>query len=114
MRAAELINIIYFSLLTTMALFWLLPTRSKIKAVLLGLACLLITGAISMAGDFLRDWLPAPLMAVAYWQSGCFFQQPNSRLQEIFQDSERQILKVLHLEPARLAQTWMGTILELA
>src|SRR6185436_17469291 len=122
MRAAEFINFTYFSLLTLMALVWALPARSKNKAILIGLAGLVTTAILSTANRWLppqvagalRDWLPAPLMAVAYWQSGCFFQKPNPTIQRIFEASDREILKLLRIDLSSLARTWMGTILELA
>jgi membrane-associated phospholipid phosphatase len=122
MRAAEWVNFAYFSLLTLMALVWALPSRSKNKAILIGSAGLVVTAALSTANRWLpphvasifRDWLPAPLMAVAYWQSGCFFQKPNPAIQRIFEASDREILKLLRIDLPSLARTWMGTIFELA
>jgi membrane-associated phospholipid phosphatase len=114
MRTAELVNFAYFSLFTVLALVWALPASSRIKAFLIGLTGLGVNGLATAAADFLRDWIPVPLMALAYWQSGCFFQKPNPRLQAIFENSERKILQLFRVDLARCAQTWVGTLFELA
>jgi membrane-associated phospholipid phosphatase len=114
MRTAELVNLAYFGFFTFLALVWALPASSRIKAVLIGLAGLGINELATAAADFLRDWIPVPLMALAYWQSGCFFQKPSPRLQNIFENSERKILQLFRVDLARCAQTWVGTLLELA
>jgi membrane-associated phospholipid phosphatase len=122
MRTSELVNLVYFSALTILALVWALPSRSRTKAVLIGLTGLVLNGTtltanrwlMPDAAEFFRDWLPVPLMALAYWQSGCFFQKANPRLQAMFERSDRRILKLLHLDLAECARTWLGAFLELA
>ena len=114
MRTAELVNFAYFAFFTVLALVWALPSSSRVKAVLVGLAGLGLNGMAIVAPDMLRDWIPVPLMAFAYWQSGCFFQKPNPKLQAMFENSEHKILRVFRVELARYAQTWVGTLLELA
>jgi membrane-associated phospholipid phosphatase len=113
-RTGELVNLGYFSLFTILALVWALPLHSRIKAVLIGLTGIGLT-AITVAGPpILRDWLPVPLMALAYWQSGCFFQKPNPRLQSLFENSERKILELLRIDLGEWARTWVGGLMELA
>ncbi len=114
MRAAELVNFTYFLLMTIFALFWPMPSRSKIKAVVIGVVGIAVARLAAIVPGIFRDLLPVPLMAVAYWQSGCFFHKPNPRLQEIFEDSERTILRILRADLRRWSQTWIGTTLELA
>jgi len=114
MRTAEMVNLIYFSLLTVLAVFWPMPSRSRIKAVAIGIAGLGVVGLASVLPDAFRNLLPAPLMAVAYWQSGCFFRKPNPRLQKIFEASDRAILRILCADLRRWSKTWIGTMLELA
>jgi membrane-associated phospholipid phosphatase len=114
MRTAELVNLAYFSVFTVLALVWGLPASSRIKAVLIGLAGLGLNQVAARTDGILRDWLPVPLMALAYWQSGCFFQKANPRLQAIFESSERRILRLLPVDLAACAHTWLGTLLELA
>jgi hypothetical protein len=114
MRAAELVNFTYFLLMTIFALFWPMPSRSKIRAVVIGVVGIAVARLAAIVPGIFRDLLPVPLMAVAYWQSGCFFHKPNPRLQEIFEDSERTILRILRADLRRWSQTWIGTALELA
>jgi len=122
MRTAELVNLLYFSLLTLLALVWPLPSRARVNAGLVGLLGLGLTGvAVGMGrwqepniAGIVRDWLPVPTMAVAYWQSGCFFQKANARLQGWFEVLERKLLRLLRVDLTRWAQTWVGAGLELA
>jgi membrane-associated phospholipid phosphatase len=113
-RTGELVNFAYFVVFSFLALVWPLPLRSRIKAVLIGLAGIGITAGAIAGPRILRDWLPVPLMALAYWQSGCFFQKANPRLQSMFEHSERKILELLRIDLARWARTWVGSLLELA
>jgi membrane-associated phospholipid phosphatase len=122
MRTSELVNLVYFSALTILALVWTLPSHSRTKAVLIGLIGLALNGTTLAANrwlspdaaDIFRDWLPVPLMALAYWLSGCFFQKANPRLQAMFEHSDRRILKLLHVDLTECANTWLGGFLELA
>jgi membrane-associated phospholipid phosphatase len=113
-RTGELLNLGYFSLFIVLALVWALPLHSRIKAVLIGLTGIGLTAITVVGPPILRDWLPVPLMALAYWQSGCFFQKPNPRLQSLFENSERKILELLRIDLAEWARTWVGGLLELA
>src|SRR5262245_11370646 len=114
MRTAEIANLAYFGYFTILALVWTLPLHSRIKAILVGLAGIAVTATVVSAPRIVRDWLPAPLMALAYWQSGCFFQTANPKLQSMFENSERKILELLHIDLRRWARTWIGSLLELA
>jgi membrane-associated phospholipid phosphatase len=114
MRNDEVVNLAYFAFLTILAVVRALPPQSRIKAVLIGIAGIGSTATAAVAPGIWRDWLPAPLMALAYWQSGCFFQRANPRLQLMFENSERRILQLLRMDLAQLARTWVGALLELA
>src|SRR5215475_3946114 len=122
MRTSELVNLVYFFLFTLLALVWSLPSRSRTKALWTGAAGVGLTVTASAsdqwlmpyAAGILRDWLPILLMPLAYWQSGCFFQKANPKLQAIFENSERKILRLLRVDIAAWARTWPGTVLELA
>jgi membrane-associated phospholipid phosphatase len=123
MRDSELVNLVYFALVTLLALVKGLPRESRFRAVLLGLAGLAATGTAVAAGrlalasaeiiEIVRDWLPVPLMAMAYWQSGCFFQRENPRLQAIFETSDEWLRNALgRLWPGGLGR--ISFFLELA
>ena len=107
-------NLAYFGFFTILALLWALPLHSRMKAVLIGLTGIGVTETAATAPAILRDWLPVPLMALAYWQSGCFFQKANPRLQSMFEKSERKILELLRVDLAGWARTWLGGLLEFA
>src|SRR5215471_21578898 len=122
MRTSELVNLAYFFLFASLALMWALPPRSRIKAVWIGGAGVGLTMVASAAAQWLmpyaanvlRDWLPVLLMPLAYWQSGCFFQNANPKLQARFENSERRILQALRVDLSKWARTWLGGLLELA
>jgi membrane-associated phospholipid phosphatase len=122
MRTSELVNLLYFFLFTVFAFVWALPSRSRIKAVWIGAAGVGLTVTASAADGWLtpyaagvlRDWLPTFLMPLAYWQSGCFFQKANPKLQAVFENLERRILQGLRVDLAGWARTWLGGLLELA
>jgi membrane-associated phospholipid phosphatase len=122
MRTSELVNLAYFLGMTALALVWSLPARARIRAVLLGLAGLVLTGVSLNAGKWMtdyasaivRDWICVPLMPVAYWQSGWFFQRANPRLQAIFERSDRAILNWLGVDLANPAHPSIRALLELA
>lgn len=100
MRAAEWINLGTFSFFAVCA--WLRPLtrRRRARAMALGLggialtlgACLAQSTWHLFALSVLRDWLPFPLMAMVYWQTGQFFSRPNEKLQERFAALDRRIL----------------------
>ena len=121
MCTSELVNLAYFFLFTSLALMWALPSRARTKAVWIGGAGVGLTVAsaaaqwlMPYAANVLRDWLPVLLMPLAYWQSGCFFQKANPKLQAAFEDSERRILKGLRIDLTQLVRTRAGGLLELA
>src|SRR5262249_48447859 len=115
MRHAEVINLAYFVSFIMLSLVWTLPIRARVKALLIGIGGLTLTEiAANSQSAILRDWLPVPLVAMAYWQSGCFFRGANPRMQAAFENSERKIWKLFSLDLAKCARTFLGTLVELA
>ena len=45
--------------------------------------------------EIVRDWLPAPLVLVAYWQAGQFFQKPWIELQEVLDGIDSRLAAAL-------------------
>ncbi len=99
-RTAEWVNLGTFSFFMVCA--WLRPlTRSRrARATALGLGGIVLTLGAYFAQSALplfalsivRDWLPFPLMAMVYWQTGQFFSRPNERLQSRFAALDDRIL----------------------
>jgi membrane-associated phospholipid phosphatase len=62
--------------------------------------------------SILRDWLPAALMLVPYWQTGQFFTGPNPKMQNWLVESDRRLARLLHPgvlafgRYARLSMEW--------
>ena len=88
-RTAEWINLVFFAFLGGLAVLIPLQRPRRVGALLLG--SLGIAAVISaqlfdhflspLAASIVRDWLPAPLILVAYHQGGQFFSRPMESLQ---------------------------------
>jgi membrane-associated phospholipid phosphatase len=63
----------------------------------------------AVASSIARDWLPAPLMLLAYWQAGQFFVGPNAKLQALLEESDRRWQGALVTHPVG---GWLGAYLE--
>jgi membrane-associated phospholipid phosphatase len=123
MRNAEAINLVFFSGLSILALLRSLPSNARIKAILIGLSGIGLNVAMlfsprvlpSYPADILRDWVPVPLMAMAYWQSGCFFHKPDFRMQAIFESWDSKIFRAFRVFTSPLfTRSWFGSALEVA
>jgi hypothetical protein len=81
MRNAESIDLVVFSFLLVLSLLRDLPRPRRLKAIAMGLAGIALTllsanlpQALSpLTRSVIRDWMPAPLMLLVYWQAGAFF-----------------------------------------
>jgi membrane-associated phospholipid phosphatase len=113
MRAAEIVNLVYFAGLAILALVLPLPRGSRLKAVLIGSTGFAITDLLPYTSRVVRDWVPVPVMALAYWQSGCFFQKPSSKWQAIFEKSELRLLRMFHVNFEAWRGSWIAAFLEL-
>jgi membrane-associated phospholipid phosphatase len=116
-RAAEAINLLYFAFFTAAA--WGLPLepRRRWQATLLGALGLALTLlavfserlALGAAARLVRDALPAPLMLVAYWQSGRFFRGVDRAFQGLLERTDRR-----WRAEAKRSAPWLGAYLEFA
>ena len=83
MTHLEVLNLVFF--LGMAALSWTLrlePSR-RYRVTGLGVAGIALTLASTWPSLLaVRDWLPLPMLLLAYWQSGPFFVRPNERLQQ--------------------------------
>jgi membrane-associated phospholipid phosphatase len=119
MRAAEWLNLGYFSFFLVFAWVRPLGAERRLRVGLIGAAGLGLTLAAVVSPDYfsprwsilLRDWLPVPLMLMAYWQAGQFFERPSPRLQTLLEDLDRRWLGSFAENPPR---GWLGAYLEFA
>jgi membrane-associated phospholipid phosphatase len=89
MRAAEWINLIFFCLLSGLALLIPLKQAKRIAIISIGVLGVGLVVAAQFLDCFfspliasiIRDWLPAPLILAAYHQGGQFFSAPMESLQ---------------------------------
>src|SRR5258708_8164 len=101
MRKAEWINLLYFTFLTALEWYRPLAGRNRFKATGIGVSAVLITLGSAMlvprvlpklAASVTRDWLPAVLLLMAYWQGGQFFRRADERLQRRLEGLDRRAL----------------------
>jgi membrane-associated phospholipid phosphatase len=101
MRPAEWINIAFFSLFVALAWIRILPSQQRTKAARIGgagagltLAALYLRRLLpQLPVSVIRDWLPAPLMLLAYWQTGAFVEAPNKDFQRKLEDLDLNLLR---------------------
>jgi membrane-associated phospholipid phosphatase len=119
----ECVNLLYFSGLTLLALWKIHVRNSRMKAILIGVSGLAVstvmmtnTRALTQYTDsWLRDWVPIPLMLMAYWQSGCFFDKPNLKLQSMFESWDRRLFtRLASIVPGTRAAKGIASLSETA
>jgi len=125
MRIAEWINTLFFSFLVGLA--WLRPQpfsrsrRFRITAIGAGVLILLLAEQFlhlllpPLWVAVVRDWLPAPVLLMAYWQAGQFFTNANREFQEKLNGLDRRLFPIARwFAGERKIQTWCGVYFELA
>src|SRR5260370_32340748 len=123
MRAAELIHIVVFCFFVSLAWIRALPLRRRAKVTGIGMAglgatitacCLLPRLMPSLAVSVVRDWLPAALVLLVYWQAGEFFMKADQRLQDRLERIDaRMVAPLLRCLSRRRAGMWIAACLEL-
>lgn len=103
------INLLFFAFFTARALLSPALNARQHKRIILtgafGIALsilLLLSQRVANASvlTHVADWLPAPLMLLAYWQTGNFFTQPHRVLQAKLEAIDRAVFKHLPSWPA--------------
>lgn len=90
---AEVVNLAFFGGMTALAWIQRLDPARRRRVTGLGVVGVGLTVAGAWTGlDAIRDWLPMPLMLLAYWQSGPFFVRPNERFQTLLLDLDHRLL----------------------
>lgn len=110
MRVAEWIQLLFVSLLMMAA--WLRPldfARCMRVTLLALIAIAAITAARFSArwlsplpSSVLRDWLPAALLLVPYWQVGQFFTAPDRMTEARLANFDRAFFRGLGIRPAQV------------
>ena len=107
LRAAESIQLIFVTMFLVSA--WLCPLSLGQRLRVTGLASVAIV-AITMArysagwltpraSSVLRDWFPAALLLVPYWQVGEFFTSTDSAVEQRLAAFDRRCFALLGTEP---------------
>jgi membrane-associated phospholipid phosphatase len=120
---AEWIQLGFVSLLAIAA--WLRPL-SRSRQLMVSRLAFIAIGAIVLArlsapwltpaaSAVLRDWIPAALLLVPYWQIGQFFTGADPRTETRLAEFDRAFFRSLGIRPANISiNVAVGTYLELA
>jgi hypothetical protein len=93
MRVSEWIDLAVFTFLTALAWKRRLPERKRWIVTAFGMAAIATTLAGARWGaEIVRDWVPAPLLLMVYWQAGQFFTGANERIQERLLALDRRVV----------------------
>ena len=122
MLRAEWINVTFFLTLAGVALRRSLPPgrkRNIFAFAALGVGLVLLGRSSELAlssgwSEIVRDWLPAPLVLVAYWQAGQFFQKPWIELQEVLDGIDSRLAAGLKPFRSLGESALLGKYLEIA
>lgn len=123
MRNAEIINCLFFAFFIIVAWLRRLRWQKCFLVTLVGIAGILISLGAGFSGHFLslrassilRDWLPAPLLMIVYWQAGLFIGRPNEKFQRKLNRYDQKIFASL-LRPRALhwKHRWIANYFEFA
>ncbi|HEY1212671.1 MAG TPA: phosphatase PAP2 family protein, partial [Bryobacteraceae bacterium] len=99
MRISEWIQAGFASIFAMAA--WVYPLAARRRLIITSLAAgaifVIALGRLSayilapVQVSILRDWLPAVLMLIPYWQTGQFFLGPNEKMQAWLMQSDRRL-----------------------
>ena len=97
MRASEWIQIAFAIGIGLLAWTRPLEMRRRLRiaklAVIVPAAILVARFAFhGFAGSVVRDWLPAALLLIPYWQAGQFFTGPDERIQNWLAQTDEKVL----------------------
>jgi hypothetical protein len=120
-RISDWINLLFFPSIVALAHLRPLPRGRRIKATALGAAGTFFVLASQFAGSFLedsevlRDWLPAPLMILAYRQAGELVKEPNAGFQTKLEEIDRRVLAAVERLRMSLGPgAWLAGCFELS
>ncbi len=99
MRASEWIQIAFVIGIGLLAWMRPLEMRRRLHTAMLAAivpAAILIARLAfhGLAGSVVRDWLPAALLLIPYWQAGQFFTGPDERIQKWLAQTDEKVSRV--------------------
>lgn len=122
MRKAEWISLVAFSFFIIAS--WLRPLTNprRLAVASIGATGVILITAIQFADQIIprfavsviRDWLPAALMPMVYWQAGRFSSGVNKRFQTTLQLLDHKLLSGWIPILAKPSYRWVTAFLELA
>jgi membrane-associated phospholipid phosphatase len=123
LRVAEWLQLGFVSLLAVMA--WLRPLERQRRLRVFWLALLAIAAilAVRFGGRWMspvissvvRDWLPAALLLVPYWQVGQFFTAPDKAMEARLAALDGAFFQRIGIQPSRIRiSLGLATYLQLA
>ena len=124
MRSAEKINAVVFSFFIGLAWYRRLPGQRRAAVTLMGgvaLAATFLSAFVvprvmaPLAASVVRDWVPAALLLVVYWQAGQFFLRIDEKAQQRLKALDDRLVTPALDWCARLpGGEWLMTYLECA
>ena len=115
MRVAEWIQIFFVSALAAASWFRPLERARRLRVTGLALVTIIAIAVAWRSGQWLgpfplsivRDWLPAALLLVPYWQIGQFFTGPDRSMEARLAAFDRRLFRTAGIRPAQ-TQIGMG------
>lgn len=109
MRTAEWLNLSFFTLLTVLAWVQRASQHHRVAATWVGLVGIGLSVLPQVADNCpsftdiatFRDWLPAALIPLAYWQTGAFFPERKRELEHKLDRFDRKLFSLVNRSPAR-------------
>jgi PAP2 superfamily len=109
LRIAEWIQVIFVCLLALAARLRPLERTRRVRVALLALVAIAATAGARLSAHWispldssiLRDWLPAALMLVPYWQVGQFFTAADPVTEARLVNFDRAFFRRLGIQPSR-------------
>ncbi len=103
MRNAEIISCFFFTFFIMAAWLKKMERPKCFKVSLIGVCGILVVlGGFSsqyflppLGSSILRDWMPAPLLMIVYWQAGLFIGQPDEKFQRKLNGYDQKIFALL-------------------
>jgi PAP2 superfamily len=124
LRRSEWICLAYFAYVTSLAFFIKVPARRRVQLLLLNVSVaiglFLLPGAVTLTSKLfvsvVRDWIPAPLILLGYWQAGLLtLLRPDQFFEKAFLRWDEHLFRIpalSFLSPKRRLPSWVEALLE--